>query len=402
MKKMLHYFQVLLNIIRHPKVELYYLYQKYGTRMWKICRNKVVFSSWNGKGYTCNPRYISEEILRQKKPWKIVWILDKESRKDAPKGIKVVAPGTIRSLREIASARVIVSNTRGCYGVKKKEGQVYLQTWHGGMGFKRIEKAVEDRLDAAYVQLAKQDGDQCDAILSNCSFLTEEYRENFWLNTNTQILEYGLPRNDALFDEGHIQRAYAEVRRKYGFQPDQKIVLYMPTFRDDNMLDGYLLDYEKLIDAMEARFGGQFAVIVRMHPNVLQQADCIAYGGKVANGTEYPDVQELYMAADYMISDYSSAVFDFALQRKPVFLCLLDYQAYLKERGLNKIFYKCPFPHSYSYEELVEQISSFDEDAYWRNFDAFQEEWKMYDDGHAAVRTVAWIEGKIGEMTWQK
>lgn len=397
MKWVLHYSKVLFNIICHPKRESYWLYSKYGTRLARICRNKIVFSSWNGVGYMCNPRYITEEILRQKKKWKIVWILDKTKRKNIPKGIKVVSPNSIASLREMATAKFVVSNVRNWNTPKKKKEQVFIQTWHGGMGFKCVERAVADKLSEEYLKVAKLDGSQCDAILSNCAFLTKEYRTNFWLNDNTQILEYGLPRNDLLFNKKYVQKVYSEVREKYRFQPNQKIILYMPTFRRDQSLDGYIMNYEGLIHSMELRFGGNFAVIVRMHPNALKLASSIDYGAKVVNGTDYLDVQELYMAADFLVSDYSSAVFDFALQRKPVFLCLLDFQKYQEERGLNEVFYKCPFPRSYSCKELMEQILEFDEEKYWFDFETFKEEWKPCDDGYASQRVVEWIEKKMEE-----
>lgn len=386
-----HYCKALINVVLHPVEETAWLLAKYS----RVCPNKIVFCSFGGKSYGCNPKYISEEILRQDLPWRIVWILNERGNDSLPKNVKVVPCSSKKAGIEVGTAKVVVSNIRGWQLLPKKKGQVFLQTWHGGMGFKHVEKAAEDKLSIDYKTIAQKDGRECDAIISNCAFLSDVYRKYFWLNKNTEILEYGLPRNDALFDRNRIERVYAEFRKKYSLDLNQRIILYLPTFREKGETAGYMLDYDGVIRCMEERLGQPVAIVARFHPNVADLKNYIPCDSRIINATEYPDVQELYMAADYLISDYSSAVFDFALLRKPVFLCLLDYEKYLQERGLNEIFYSCPFIHAYSNEELINLIANFDEKSYLKKHDAFFEKNALFDDGHASERTVDWIKRKM-------
>lgn len=390
MNQFIRCYKIICNILKDPKGELAWIYSKYC----KVSPNKIVLSSYGGNGYSCNPKYITEEILRQNLSWDLVWLM-KDTSIPVPKGVRKVKYNSPRALCEMASARVIINNIRGYIRPWKKEGQVYIQTWHGGIGFKNAERAVEDKLGEEYVYRAKTDAANCDAILSNCKLLSEEYKAFFWLSEKTEILEYGLPRNDLLFNREYVKEKYSSVRQQYGFLPEQKIILYMPTFRVDHSMDGYELDFNGIISAMEQRIGKEVAMIIRLHPNVQDHADMIPYSDKIINGTKYPDVQELYMAADYLITDYSSAAFDFALLNRPVFLCMLDYEAYIADRGVNKVFELCPFHHTYSSQELIAVIENFSEEDYRKSMEEFKDHWKPFDDGHAAERVVEWLKEKI-------
>ena len=381
---------IIKNILQDPSAELTWIYSKYC----RVKKNRIVFSSYAGQGYVGNPKYICDEILKQGLNWELVWLC-KDPDAEVPRGIRVVEYGTNSARRMLASAHAVIDNVRSSARPPKKKEQIYIQTWHGGIGFKNCEQAVEDKLGEEYVRLAKEDGQNCDAIVSNCSLLSDLYRKYFWLNPDTEILEYGLPRNDPLFDEALVREKYESVRRTYGLAQDQKIILYMPTFRADHSMDAYAIDYEGIISAFEQRFGEKFAIVVRLHPNVQKQADMIPYSEKIVNGTKYADVQELYMAADYLITDYSSAAFDFALLNRPVFLCMLDFEAYAADRGVNHVFAMCPFPHIYSNREFISAIENFSEEDYQTAMKEFRKVWQPFDDGHAAERTVNWLKEKM-------
>lgn len=357
---------------------------------------KVVLSSYWGKGYGDNPKYITEEILKQGLDWDIVWMTN-GTNMNYPQGVRTVLYGSNDALRELASAKMWVDNVRNSLQPPKKKNQVYLQTWHGGVSFKCVEKAAEKTIHPNYVKAAKRDGQISDGIVCACRIQKEDFQENFWLNPNTEILECGLPRNDIFFDQEWVEQKYREIRRHFGIDQDTKIVLYAPTFRDDYSMDAYRLDFVGILEAMERRFRQKMVLVVRLHPNVQDQADFIEYDDRILNGTTWPDAQELYMAADYMISDYSSSFLDYALLNRPVFLCLPDYEKYRAERGLNEVFEQCPFPRAYSSEQLLEVIGTFSEEKYWADMAAFREKWQPYDDGHAAQTIVAWMKQKMQE-----
>ena len=371
-----------------------YRYTAWYVRKCKIRSTKVVFSNFFGKGYGDNPKYLADEIIRQNLNWDLVWLVNNNEHR-FPKEIRTVEYGSLAAQREMASAGFWVDNVRNSDRPEKKDNQTYIQTWHGGLGFKKAERAVENTLNKEYVAAAKKDGEICDAIVSSCALVSEEYRKYFWLNNKTEILETGLPRNDVLFNSAFVETKSQEVKRFLRIEEGTKVVLYMPTFRDDFSISGYQLDFEGIIREMENKFSERFVVVIRLHPNVRNQSDFIQYSDVIINGTLYPDAQELYMAADYLITDYSSAAFDFALLDRPVFLCALDFDKYQSDRGLSQVFHDCPFPHTYSNHELLEAIRHFSEEKYRTDMKAYKETWNPFDEGHAAEQIVNWMKEKI-------
>ena len=363
-------------------------------RFCKVKKTKIVFDSYLGRGYGDNPKYIAEEIMKRGLNWELVWLLD-DLNKPLPEGIRAVQYNSCAALRERASAGVWIDNARNFNRTPKKPGQIFLQTWHGGLNFKYVEGAAADKLKPQYVQLAKQDGKESDAIISACGLRTEEYRKYFWLNEKTEILNIGLPRNDALFDPVWVRNNSEYVRQRLGIPKEKKIILYMPTFRDDGSMDGYLTEYDRVLSTMEERFGGSFVFVVRLHPNVQKQTRSLVYSDKVYDGNIFPDAQLLYMASDYIISDYSSSAFDFALLKRPAFLYVKDSERYRKLRGLNENYDTCPFPKADSVEMLLDIIRNFSEQEYEEKFAAFQKIWQPFDDGHAAEHTVDWLKEKM-------
>lgn len=356
-----------------------------------IKHRKIVFDNFFGRGYGDNPKYIAEEIHRRGLNWDMVWLLD-NTNVELPPYLRTVEYGSNAARRELSSAKVIVNNVRNSMRMPKKKGQIYLQTWHGGLSFKLVEKAAEETLSEDYVNSAKRDGNECDAIISACAIQSEDYRKNFWLNPNTEILEVGQPRCDSLLSCDQ-KTTEERVRKSFGIPENAMVVLYAPTFRDDGTVEGYALELEQIADAFENSNDRPCCVIVRMHPNAQRYSSTISYNNRVLNGSTYPDIQELYVAADVLITDYSSAAFDCSLLRKPVFICALDLEEYKKKRGLTDTFNLVPFPKSYSNEELLESIRQFRLDDYITSLDDFiQNIWQPFDDGHAAEKVVDWLQ----------
>lgn len=368
-------------------------YTAFIIRYGRIQKNKIVFDNFFGASYGENPKYITEELYRENVPCDMVW-LSSNAQEEFPHYVRKIPYDSNRAKRELATAKVVVRNIRNSMKVPKKKKQIYLQTWHGGLGFKKIEAATEGQLSPSYVQAAKKDGAQCDAILSACALQTEEFRQYFWLNDKTEILEFGLPRCDILFAEQ--TKIKENVYTTYGLSKDTKIILYTPTFRDDGSVDGYALDYSKVLQAFEKKMEAPCVLIIRLHPNVQHMQNTIRYNEKIRNGSVYPDIQELYIAADALITDYSSAAFDCALLGKPVFLCALDHKKYEAMRGFTPLFYRVPFPRCYTNEALCEEISKYSPEKYTEAIEAFKKNvWKPYDDGKASERVVNWLRKKM-------
>lgn len=358
--------------------------------------NRILIDNFGGKGYGDNTKYIAEELIKSKNDYELIWLVDNISSYEFPEQIKTVKIDSVKALYMRSTAKVWIDNVRHLHPVKKKKGQVYLQAWHAPFGPKKAEADAEEELGEDYVREAKYDGQIADGIISNSRLLDEQFRRAFWLNENVEILPYGLPRNDYLAKQSGKNEIYDLLRSKLGFESECVYILYAPTFRDDYSLEGYRLDFEDITKRFSLKLNRKAKIIVRLHPNVWHQRDFINYGEDIIDGTTYPDMQELLLSCDILISDYSSCVFDFAILKKPVFLCALDLKEYEKTRGLLPEFYSFPFPFAGSNEELLDIIDNFNSETYFSKVDKYFEMYPLYDDGNASKKVVDWLEKKIG------
>ena len=362
-----------------------------------IKENRIVFDNFGGKGYGDSTKYIAEELIKSGRNYELVWLVDNLSSYEFPKQIKTVKIDSIKALCMRATAKVWVDNVRHLHPVKKKKEQVYLQAWHAPFGPKKAEADAEKELGEEYVREAKYDGQIADGIISNSKLLDNQFKRAFWLSNHVEILSYGLPRNDFLARQIDNTFKYDNLRNKFGFEKDSFYILYAPTFRDNYSLEGYKLEYEKIAKEFSEKVNKKARIVVRLHPNVWNQSNFINYGENTLNGTVYPDMQELLLACDALISDYSSCVFDFAILKKPVFICALDIKEYEKTRGLLPEFYDFPFPIATSNEEMLTNIKNYDQKSYFDKVNRYFERYPLYDDGNASRRVVDWLEKKIKE-----
>lgn len=362
-----------------------------------IKENRIVFDNFGGKGYGDSTKYIAEELIKSGRNYELVWLVDNLSSYEFPKQIKTVKIDSVKALYMRATAKVWIDNVRHLHPVKKKKEQVYLQAWHAPFGPKKAEADAEKELGEDYVREAKYDGQIADGIISNSKLLDDQFKRAFWLSDHVEILSYGLPRNDFLARQIDNTSKYDYLRKKFGFEKDGFYILYAPTFRDNYSLEGYKLEYEKIAKEFSAKVNKKARIVVRLHPNVWNQSNFINYGENILNGTVYPDMQELLLACDVLISDYSSCVFDFAILKKPVFICALDIKEYEKTRGLLPEFYNFPFPMATSNEEMIKNIKNYNQEIYFANVNRYFKKYPLYDDGNASRRVVDWLEKKIKE-----
>lgn len=355
-------------------------------------RNKIVFLNFWGRGYGDSPKYIAEEIIRQNLPYEMVWLVH-DMNSEMPDRIKKVKYYSFKSRIELATARVIISNVKGGLQFRKKKTQYYIQTWHGGFGVKFIEKEIENSLTAKYVRSSKHDSSITDLILSGSEFQTKVIKDAFWYDG--EIFKKGVPRNDIFF--GVTKEKVALLKQKYGFQNTDKVVLYAPTFRDDNSSDAYQLDPTMLLGALVERTGFQWKLIIRLHPIAVSHRSLFHYDESVIDGSGFPDSQELLVMSDLLITDFSSVMMDFAIMRKPVFLFITDLEQYIQRcRDIRPIFYQLPFALAHSNDELCNAICEYDELEYQKDLKIFMDDnFQSYDDGHASEYVVDRIKSVI-------
>lgn len=353
---------------------------------------KVVFCSYYGRGYSDNPKAVAEELLKRNTDAKLVWLVkDQKEAASLPEGILPCPYNSAKRVFCLASAKIWVDNSRK-YDRFKKKNQRYMQLWHG-FPIKRIERDVIDSLPADFERGAIKDSRHTDLLVSNSTFCTEVLRRTFWYDG--EIAEYGNPRNDVFFRDNTAIRQ--KVLNAFGLPQDRKLVLYAPTFRVDHSTDAYQLDANGLQKACASRFGGEWTVLVRLHPNVAPlSGNLFCYDGTlVADATMYPDMQELQCAADILITDYSSTIVDFSLSQKPGLRFALDLASYNEDRGTYFTPEELPYPLTESNEALQKAVLEFDEEHYRATLQAFFEKNGFKEDGNASARCADWIEAHL-------
>ena len=352
----------------------------------KIDPKKVIFITFQGK-YTCNPKAIAEEFIRRGDDYKLIWVVRKEdlNEKDKfPSELKLVVRGSIEFYKELASAKYIIENANDTVYMKynKSKGQVIIQTWHGSLGFKRLDNVKNE----SWVAKADELGSETDYIVSNSDFENMVYRTSYW--KETEILEYGHARNDILLNKTKYNKTNKKVREYYNIGKNTKILLYAPTFRDDLDAKTYNLDYAKLLEAVKEKFGGNWVLMVRFHFKLRNVDFSDDLSDNIINATDYYDMQELLCAADIGITDYSSWLCDFVLTDKPGFIYCNDMDKYVDERGFYYPLSETPFPISKTNEEFYNNIINFDAKKYEKKRQDFLKKRGCYEKGNASKRIV--------------
>ena len=335
----------------------------------KIDKNKIVFNQFQGGGFGCNPKYIALELMKERPGLDLVWLV--KGKCELPEGIRAVQWKSRAALRELATAGAWVANHNfGQFvkhrGLVKKPGQYYLQTWHGSFGIKRCLEILSEKETA-----------MMDVFMANSGWEASLARE--WFGPNARIETGGHPRNDIIVasrDKSHT---------------NIKTLLYVPTFRDDGALDAYILDWSAIRAALERRWPATWRILTRLHPNMRKKGVKLDFLGGVEDATDYPDIQELLAQADIVVSDYSSCIFDFALARRPAFICAIDRAKYETARGFYYPLDETPFPVTDSADELAAAIKFFDEQSYQSALESFFAAKESHEDGHAASRAAKMI-----------
>lgn len=330
-------------------------------RCFPIVSNKIVISSYRGLGFKGNPKYIVNELLESNIPCQLVWITSKNTSDMYPPKIRLTPYNTIRSIYELCTAKIWIDDCRKERWVRKRKKQYYIQTWHGGIGPKKVEKDIIGKISNEYILGAKQDSKMADLFLSNSTYRTNLYRSSFWYYG--AVLEKGLPRNDLLFSN-QSEKYTRKVKHFFQLSEDTKIILYTPTFRKDFNVKHHQIDFEPLCNFMENKTNKKWVVLIHLHPNVARQSSSLTYSEYFLNANKYSDIQELYLASDMLITDYSSSMFDFALTKKPVFLYTFDIASYKEDRNFYFDLSKLPFPSASTMDELITKISDFCYDKY--------------------------------------
>lgn len=353
-------------------------------------KNKIVFSCFDGKSFGDNPKAIYDEMQREGVEAEYIWLL-RQNKVKIP-GAKVVNFFSLAALYHLATAKIWIDNSRKRAWTVKRKGQFYIQTWHAGIGLKMAEKDAEDSLPISYIKDAIHDSQMADLFISASRWSSENYRNAYWYNG--EIFESGLPRSDVFFL--NKEKARKQVLDFYNLKDNENLILYAPTFRADSSLEYYKMDFERVLNAVKTKWGGNWKVLVRLHPNIQTKDFEINYSEDVLNGSLFSEINIEILASNILITDYSSCMFDALNIGKLVFLYAKDLEHFMKnERKLYFKFEELPFSLAQNSTELIDNINDFNETDYNKTAQRFLQKHRIFDDGQSSRRVVERIKKEL-------
>ena len=383
------------KVVYACKEELDTLRRMISLRRIKIVPNRIFFSTYQ-EAYTCNCKYIAEKILEKKLNYELVFSVSRdvcEHRKEygIPDEIHLVERYSRESFRLQASSKIWIDNRLNCIWKKvpKRSEQIYLNTWHGSLGIKRLSGSMH------WKSVARYGNHKIDYFLTDSKFDEQVFSQSFW--PDVKQLKIGHPRNDILFHRQQWPEIHNKVYQWYGIDSHIKTLLYAPTFRDDGNVEGLLhtFDFHGILQSCQARFGGTWMMLTRCHYHDMEK---LAFhdGGEdqscVMDVSDYPDMQELMAAVDLGITDYSSWIFDFIFTEKPAFLYAEDANNYINQRGFYYPLSESPFSIAEKTDQLCRHIEQFDLQAYIQRCQRFLETRGCYETGDACERIIDFIQ----------
>ncbi|MFI9646161.1 CDP-glycerol glycerophosphotransferase family protein [Streptomyces sp. NPDC052040] len=351
--------------------------------------NLAVFSAYWSRSVACNPAAIDAELARLAPHIRRVWAVHPDAVDQVPEGVDHVRVGSREYWSAVARATYLVNNVNFPDSVVKREGQIHVQTHHGTplktMGLDQQKYPASTRMDFGRLL------ERCDRW--DFSLVSNRFSGAVWERAypcSYTSLETGYPRNDVLLNS--TAEDVRAARRDLGLGEGTTAFLYLPTHRE------YRRDFEPRLDLVRLaeRLGPDAVLLVRghdAHPRSGRLAE-LAADGRILDVTGSPAVERLYLAADCLITDYSSAMFDYANLDRPIVVFADDWDTYSAVRGTYfDVRAQAPGAVATTQEELAEVLCS---DA-WRDERAararadFRRRFCDFDDGRAAERAVRHI-----------
>lgn len=369
-------------------------------RIFPIRKKQVAVCTFEGKGgFCCNPKYIVEELHKRDTEYQFVWFVN-DMTKEFPTYVKKVKNTLWNRAFWLSTSKIWIDNYRTPFGTRKRKGQLYINTWHGTIAIKPIGKYRGDLFPKIACLVSEADSKQIDYVLSGSGWCDKYYKDG--LVYDGEIIRTGSPRCDVLFNDREIR--YRELREELNISVNGKILMYAPTFRGGSQTTNrsvgageMQIDFDKLIDALETRFGGEWYVLLRLHPQLAANNEYCKTNSKserLRDVTQAPDMNELMAGIDGFITDYSSSIFEACLMKIPCFIYADDLEEYVRDRG--DLFFdmnQLPFPLALNNEQLLCNVENFDNDTYQEELQQFIKEEDITEDGHASANVADLIEG---------
>lgn len=322
-----------------------------------IKKNRVLFLSFNGKQFSDSPKYIYDEMLKYRNIYKLVWAFEAPDSINEKESVHYVKKNSLLYFYYFCTSKfIIVNDTTNSY-MPVRNSQILINTWHGGGWFKKIGLSCDNYSDYTKFEFKMKNKQTTYFTASSEYFVDTVLHRSFGYDGN--ILRTGMPRNQ-IFYQDNKNEIRNLIRRKFIKDPNTLVVLYAPTHRSykDEIPS---IDVKKLMESLKKRFGKDVKVLFRAH-HLIDSFDIDS--AHIENVTNYSDIQELLLACDIVLSDYSSCMWEAAIQYKPIIVYAPDAQKYIDTQGFFLDIDKWPFIVGQSNEEVSEKILAFDEYEY--------------------------------------
>lgn len=353
------------------------------TKLLPVEKNKILFFSYQGKNYSCSPKYIVERLIEQDQDdLNVFYAFSNESKyhkKLSPK-INLVKYGSFYFYYLFFTSKIIVTNSSNLPYLPKKKKQVLINTWHGGGAYKT---------ELYDLELTRFKNENVDYFISSSQIFRKLMHVSTGLSDD-KFLDVGMPRNDFLIN--CTPANISNIKHKIGLEDGVHYLLYAPTYREVKRNIQYP-DFEEVLGLLSKRFLGKWKLILRGHYNCIDEFKSM--GLEYIDLSSYDDMQEVLAVSDAVITDYSSLIWDYSFLNRPCFLYVPDLKQYEQERGFYYPLQTWGFPYATNMNELSKAITKFNDEEFYKKMEKHHKEFGSYENGNATEKVVEVMLGII-------
>ncbi|GEQ04493.1 bifunctional glycosyltransferase/CDP-glycerol:glycerophosphate glycerophosphotransferase [Staphylococcus gallinarum] len=363
-----------------------------------IKENTILYESFLGRNYSDSPKAIFNYLLENDKDkWNHVWILNDKNlveneQEFKNENVKIIKRFGWQYFYYVTVSKYFILNMRQPKWLYKKAEQIILSTWHG-TPLKRLVFDMENVTSANknYKKDFYNQSRNWDYLIAANKY-SEQIFESAFMYPKENILTYGYPRNDILHN--YTSEYKQHIKEKLNLPTSKKVILYAPTWRDDEFhsAGNYKFKLQMDLNRMRKEFGEEYVIALRMHYFISDNIDLTGFEDFAYDFSKYNDINDLYISSDILITDYSSVFFDFANLRKPILFFTYDIEKY---KSMLRGFYidvnnDLPGPLLRTNDELIEAIKQIDltVEKYKEKYETFYQKYCYLEDGNATKRIV--------------
>lgn len=369
-----------------------YLYNKVWLKRTKVENNVIIFESMLGRNYSGNPKAIYEEMVRQglDQKYECYWVLTNPSI-PIQGSAKIVKRSSFKHLHLLCRAKVWVFDTRQPGYIVKRPETEYIMTWHG-TPLKKLALDMEDVVMAGNKGIENYKANfwthsrRWDYLIAQNQYSSDIFKNCF--DFHKTMLEVGYPRNDTLINNNKKDYINA-IKDRHGIPHNKKIVLYAPTWRDNQSMGKgkYIFNPNINFDLLKRELSDEYIFIVKYHYLIASKIDFTRFHGFIYDINE--DIQDLYLMSDILMTDYSSVMFDYSNLKRPMIFYTYDLDEYKDNRGFYFDYLEeAPGPFIYNTEELIQLLKKPDFSSYDEKYEAFYKKFNSWDKGDASAKLV--------------